>query len=403
VSDSTGLAIQDLAMCGRILQLVSPLSDSPLVVSRPAWIAVALAAGTAAGTVPLLASPAHAADNGPISAAAPTTISVDPSAGKPTTLTLENSSEQPVKVGFTTLLDKGNATVKPTTTTVPAFGTKRVDVVISSTDKTLSTSGDFVVTPIAATSGAQPKANGPSAAVELTLKPLIDYVRTAWLLVGGALVAAFLVVRRCWVRIPHRWAVLLRLMGPVGWDFSTSWASNITVVGAVLGTVLSASVLPHETHYISKDGYTILNLLFGIIVVAAPFVFSATRIAKVTPGAVPKFKGLVLGFLAACLFTLWGVLGELATVGLIFREIQLAGSFPSSVVYLLYGLLVIAIVLTYFYAVGTTGAIIESQGFPKPGKRSERRKAEVEESAAAETNRRRVMTPLDSAPEWKLL
>jgi hypothetical protein len=118
-------------------------------------------------------------------------------------------------------------------------------------------------------------------------------------------------------------------MGPANWDFSKSWASTLTVVGALLGTILSASnVVPAMTRYLPRGTYSALNLLFGIAVVLAPFVYRAIgrskRVLAPSATAEVQYEGTVLGFFLAVSLTLWGVLGELSTTSLIFTEIQVS-------------------------------------------------------------------------------
>src|SRR5204862_3856150 len=68
-------------------------------------------------------------------------------------------------------------------------------------------------------------------------------------------------------------------LGPPNWNFSTSWASNLTVVGALLGTILAAGVLPDHTA-ITKSTYAGLNLLFGILILVAPLAYVAMQREK---------------------------------------------------------------------------------------------------------------------------
>lgn len=66
-------------------------------------------------------------------------------------------------------------------------------------------------------------------------------------------------------------------MGAPKWDFTTSWASNITVVGGVLGTVLSFTALPAETKYLPKTMYVSLNLLWTVAIALAPILYNFFR------------------------------------------------------------------------------------------------------------------------------
>lgn len=131
---------------------------------------------------------------------------------------------------------------------------------------------------------------------------------------------------------------LVDLMGTATWDFSTSWASNLTVVGALLGTALSAALgtLQHST----------LNLLFLLLAFLAPLAYAVlgrqvpviptqaqeqqsiwTIVRRIQDAQQPtqllsyQYQGYVWGFLCACLFTVWAVLGELATLFLLSGDL----------------------------------------------------------------------------------
>jgi hypothetical protein len=58
-------------------------------------------------------------------------------------------------------------------------------------------------------------------------------------------------------------------------DFSKSFASTLTVVGALLGTAIAAGVLPDDTGSPSKEAFTALNLVFGVGVVVTGVVYAA--------------------------------------------------------------------------------------------------------------------------------
>ena len=113
------------------------------------------------------------------------------------------------------------------------------------------------------------------------------------------------------------------------WSFSSSWLTNITALGAVLGTVLGATgfladVLPGT----DIGRFTGLSVLFGAFVIAAPIIYTAA--SKWTfvsaSGANPNpngnggaagnwvSTGRVWGVIAAAAVTLAGVVGELGTL-----------------------------------------------------------------------------------------
>jgi hypothetical protein len=110
-------------------------------------------------------------------------------------------------------------------------------------------------------------------------------------------------------------------------DYSKSFASTLTAAGALLGTVIAASVLPEETTTLSKAAFVALNLIFGVGVVVAGLVYTAfqrgvwTDVKPEKDDEEPtrqqrKMEGTVAGFLGASLITVWAVFGELLTIWL---------------------------------------------------------------------------------------
>ena len=150
-------------------------------------------------------------------------------------------------------------------------------------------------------------------------------------------------------------------MGPVNYDFSKSWASSITVVGALLGTVLSAKgVVPTVTKFLPAATYSALNLAFGILVVLAPFLYrsvSAPVAVTTAQGPDTEYQGTVAGFLLATALTLWGVLGELTALCLLFAELQ--ESQGVSLAFL--GLFTLSGVLLIIYSLRSIPAVIRAQ------------------------------------------
>lgn len=98
------------------------------------------------------------------------------------------------------------------------------------------------------------------------------------------------------------------------WSFSQSWASNLTALGAVLGTVLGASGYITEAfaNY-SVSQFVGLNLLFGGLALLAPVVYLGTRRIKVE-GDSKVIYGTYGGLLAASFLTCWAVMSELVTI-----------------------------------------------------------------------------------------
>lgn len=105
------------------------------------------------------------------------------------------------------------------------------------------------------------------------------------------------------------------------WSFS-SWATTLTAVGGILGTVVASATYPSEPIEISKDSLVSLSLLFAAMVVIGPFIFQAIRNSSAT--AADQEAGLwgySWALLISCAITCGAVLGELACLGLLTQEL----------------------------------------------------------------------------------
>ncbi len=154
-------------------------------------------------------------------------------------------------------------------------------------------------------------------------------------------------------------------LGPANWDFSASFGSSLTVFSSLLGTILSASLLPTST-LVPADTYAGLNLMFGVMIIAGPLIYTATQ--QPTPvhraGSVvqePQYQGRVWGFLVATALTLWAVLGELVTVALVLNEIRRGGSLPAALFAIMIALLAIGAVSLLVVARQRIEATLEAQ------------------------------------------
>jgi hypothetical protein len=96
---------------------------------------------------------------------------------------------------------------------------------------------------------------------------------------------------------------------------SKSFASTLTAVGALLGTVIGAGVLPEETTTLSRAAFVALKLISGVGVVVAALVYAAlewpvwTDVEPKKAGEETRqqrtMHGTVPGFLVASLITVW--------------------------------------------------------------------------------------------------
>ena len=125
-------------------------------------------------------------------------------------------------------------------------------------------------------------------------------------------------------------------LGPPDWSFSDSFATNVTVVGALLATILAANAIPKVPTTLPATSFATLDLFFGTLVLIAPVLFAALSGSEtvIDPNDPDKKKkiaqkqGIVLGFLLAAIGTAWGAIGQVVTVFYLFREIEDAGFLP---------------------------------------------------------------------------
>ncbi len=147
------------------------------------------------------------------------------------------------------------------------------------------------------------------------------------------------------------------LLSSPTWDFSKSWASTFTVVGGLLGTILSSLVLPETTERFSKATLAGLNVLFGVAILLAPLIFAASetlqRLTNKSPESQPQ--GTVGGYVAASALTLTGVFGQLVTVFFLFDEIERGGALTDAALFFMVALLLLAVIIVVLHAWNSIG------------------------------------------------
>jgi hypothetical protein len=138
------------------------------------------------------------------------------------------------------------------------------------------------------------------------------------LLTAAAALIAFVIAV-----LKFRKSDLTKQMGPSEWSFSASAATNLTVFGTLLTGVLLSTAVPDYPHYLTKQAYFILSLLFGIVVSLAPIFYNfccrPTGPDPTNPQSL-QFAGPVWLFLLSGGLTVWGVFGQLTTMSVMFQE-----------------------------------------------------------------------------------
>lgn len=163
----------------------------------------------------------------------------------------------------------------------------------------------------------------------------------------GTLVISALLVYRSYRTMGLPKDKLNEHIGNPQWDFSKSWATTLTTVGAILGTVISTPSLQINM----QAG---LNLFFGLVVLIAPLMYTASTDRfppdPNTKDGAYQYEGTIRMFLLTCMLTIWGVSGELVTVATSLYALM-QGTFISLLTLIVFSLfLLLALVYTFYYA-----------------------------------------------------
>jgi hypothetical protein len=174
---------------------------------------------------------------------------------------------------------------------------------------------------------------------------------TLWLwfpIAGSAL--AFLVVLFAWHWPRSIQAKRGDVLGVAAdWKFADSWASNITALAAVTGTVLGLSgFLDDVLHDVVVTRFVGLDALFLALVAGAPLLFAACAKRQGDDRL-----GTVGGFLLASWLTLTAAFGELVVLGLMLYMAR-----GGAGIWLIAALLVAAAIVLVVYAWRSIGDTI---------------------------------------------
>jgi hypothetical protein len=109
-----------------------------------------------------------------------------------------------------------------------------------------------------------------------------------------------------------------QMKGPAQWDLKESWASNLTAVGAIVTTVMAVKPIQEAAKLDVK--LFVLSLFFAALSVTTPFVYNALATEprnRTTNGQVKEVEASLHWFLIASVMTLWAVIGQLLTLGVV--------------------------------------------------------------------------------------
>lgn len=149
-------------------------------------------------------------------------------------------------------------------------------------------------------------------------------------------------------------------VGSVNLDFSKSFATTMTAIGALLGTVLSAGLVDDSTGGISKEGFQALNLTFGVLILVAPLVYmlfqkqvTTTKTAGEDPNkrtTETHYAGKTWALLLASTITLWAVIGEIVTIYFLLGQLDASGDVSSTAITIMQAALAAGALLAAAYS-----------------------------------------------------
>jgi hypothetical protein len=143
------------------------------------------------------------------------------------------------------------------------------------------------------------------------------------------------------------------LAGPT-WDFSKSWASNITAAGTVLGyaALLSCFSPTAQLHFLPRAGYLTVGTISGGLPILAPLVF--TVLSRILQARHNEYAASI-SFLLAATVTIWGLTLQLLLGACLLWELHTINILPAFVAVLFIVLLLVLSGSVVVYA-GLTAA-----------------------------------------------
>jgi hypothetical protein len=200
---------------------------------------------------------------------------------------------------------------------VPAKSVQHYRLVMRGVDDSNGSTGQLV---ISADTGKSSRAAAPApATISVTVDPKRSYGNTYyWVLFGPAALALALVAIG-WLAVRTHPG---KTIASADLNFSSGFASTLTIVGALLGTIIAAGVLPPETTHLADDAYKALNIIFLVLIASAVVIFSAFQKQTTDKDGNPELRAYVGAFMLACAVTAWAAFGELVTLWFLIWDIN---------------------------------------------------------------------------------
>jgi hypothetical protein len=254
------------------------------------------------------------------------------------------------------VIDDADAEIAPDSVPpVPARSVSRYRVLLEGSAIEDGVSGELIASADGLVSGV----------TTLSVAARADYDVDSNLVLGIPLLLAVVIMALAWTGAgrPSAKAPL----GALDLDFTKSFASTLTAVGALLGTIVAAGVLPDDTQHLTSDAYVALNLVFGVAIVVAALIYASVQRATWDdlPDTRPKQQtrkqqGFVWVFVISCVITVWAVLGELLTLAILVDELGGDSGFTTVAVWGFRGMLLVSAFAVLFYVVWRFDSIVNS-------------------------------------------
>ena len=170
-----------------------------------------------------------------------------------------------------------------------------------------------------------PGAPTPTSFRAIKEKPRVALTDAGWYPFLAGLIFATLLCGWATYKLANERLLKTRL-GAANWDFSKSWATNITVASAAASITVALAVMPEQLQHMEKSHYLIINVFLTILGGLGPAFFAVTRTS--TAGDKPtndtQYQGYVWGFLVAAWFTVFATIAQLTTFGILIDELRVA-------------------------------------------------------------------------------
>jgi hypothetical protein len=298
-----------------------------LRILRAGLIASIALAGTASAAAP----PGEGTSG--LQVVAPENLALSVNAGKheteAVTIWLRNATRASVRPKFSAQLEDTDSTAGDVVSVAPEKGSafravpgKDVEhyrVVLHGVDDSNNSSGELV---ISADGSESRRASTPTpATIGVTVTAERDYGGTYYWVLFGPAVVALLLVAIGWHNAENP-PKAGEVISPANFSYSSGFASTLTVIGALLGTIIAAGILPSDTSHLAGSAYKALNIIFGALIASAVLIVSAFQKQTTGKDGSPELRAYVWAFMLACVVTGWAAFGELVTLWFLIWDVN---------------------------------------------------------------------------------